>query len=124
MSQQLEHIAALSLHAGVDLFAGMSVSSLINLYFKAHAPSNSDNFKLAFSSLVQAVLTVLVADELRNLFWENPQEDPTGGILFIVTLFQQPTLWAKMNQLYSNIFKNFMVDQNDNANPSNISNQN
>lgn len=110
----------MGIHSTFDLFVGTGLAALIDAFFKAHPPKSNggtvDPFSLAFSCAAQAFVTVLAAEEIRNLAWANPADDPTGGIVFIVAVLFQPTLWYRMiEEFYPSLLKNFMLSSAEQA---------
>jgi len=121
MSAQLSKVVSMGIHSTFDLFVGTGLASLIDAFFKAHPPKSDssgtvDKFSLAFSCAAQAFVTVLAAEEIRNLAWAEPGADPTGGIIFIVGVLFQPTLWYRMiEQFYPALLKDFMLSSAEQA---------
>lgn len=114
---EAQKIVGIILHTVVDLAAGSFISNAINTFFFLHDPpaagvtipelEYTDFWKTAGFAAVQAVVTMLVAEEARNLLWNGGNDDPTAGVMFIVSLYQQPTLWAKLASLYFMMFQSF-----------------
>lgn len=121
MSQQLEKLVSICLHTSIDGTIGTFIAYAINTLFALQEKKDPTPslVSMIFVSLVQGCLTMVAAEEMRNLLWNNPQDDPTGGVAFIVTLFQQPTLWARVSEIYLTIFSEFMKNSNSNGNPDN-----
>jgi len=120
MSQAFEKIVSICLHTTIDGGLGTLIANLVNGFFMLHETSaNKSLTQMIIATIAQACITMVSAEECRNLLWNNPQDDPTGGVAFIVTLFQQPTLWARVSAIYAEIFSSFMKNKNDQANPDN-----
>lgn len=119
MSQQLEKLVSICLHTALDGSIGTLIANLVNGVFLIHEKKDPSLVSMIFVSIVQGCLTMVAAEEMRTLLWSNPQDDPTGGVAFIVTLFQQPTLWARVSEIYLTIFSNFMQNSSEQGNPDN-----
>lgn len=123
MSTEFQKVVSICLHSCVDLVAGCTISALFNAFFTMHDPltppggGNPDFFKIVLSTVVQVCGTVLAAEELRSLMWADPTSDPTGGVVFIGSLFLQPTLLAKIFAVESSIKTKFIGDGNTSSNP-------
>lgn len=116
MSTEFTKAVSICIHSTVDLFAGFGFASLINTFFTAHQ-KNSTQIQRLGSILAQACISMLVGESFRRLAWANPEDDPSGGIMFILSLGQQPMLWANLTGFFDDIGTNFLADSNNNANP-------
>jgi len=120
MSTEFQNVVSLCLHTCVDLFAGLAISKPLGTFFsmKAHDPPATDFFKLTISILTQACITMVAGDSLRKLIWSDPAMDPTGGIVFVLALWQQPIFWTKIEELWALIITNFGTSSNDDSTPT------
>lgn len=120
MSTEFQHLIALCLHTCVDLVAGLAISKPINTFFsiQSHIPPDNDFFKLALSTFAQACISMVAGDSLRKLLWADPSSDPTGGIVFVLALWQQPIFWTKTQEIWELIINQFMTSGNDNSTPT------
>ena len=117
MSTEMNKIVGMVLHTCVDLAAGSFIANLMNLFFSKHMPpADAEFFKLLASTMVQACATILVAEEVTRLLWNDRSTDPTGGVIFISTLFHQPSFWIKVKQFYDRIFHQLLLTGNDESN--------
>lgn len=87
-----------------DLVAGTAIGYLVGGLFKK--PAEQLNLSeidlrewlgLGLELLFQGLLTLFIGVELRSIF--TGSEDPTGGILFILSVFRQPSFWDKVDIL-------------------------
>lgn len=60
---------------------------------------------LLIDTFFQAILTLFLGIETRNLFFGNPENflDPTGGILFVLSLFRQQNFWEKIDAIATSL---------------------
>ncbi len=52
---------------------------------------------MLFRIFGQTILTLWTGSELRGLLVDTNAQDPTGGIVFIVSVFRQHTLWKNVD---------------------------
>lgn len=99
----------------LDLVVGSAIAYIISALFKnPELVGSLDEFDLekwllmGLDLAAQGLLTLFVAVEFKNLFlsWE----DPTGGILFILSVFRQASFWAKVDVLAAAINNLIMGD--------------
>jgi len=102
MSGSFPFYLKMALVGTVDLWTGSIVASLIERFFKDKGMDSNDPMErwtqnFLWASL-QAVTTVVAGDQLRNLIYPPGFDDPTGGLIFMHSLFQpQPSLWRKVD---------------------------
>lgn len=98
MSGKYSQIALIGIF---DLATGTAIAKVMSAIFGKEEPPSKPTFSqlsyLLFSIIIQAVLTLWVAVEVHDVFLGQSFEDPTGGILLIVSLFRQPNFWVKVN---------------------------
>lgn len=103
MSGTLFYYGKMALVATVDLFLGAGVAYITNKWFQDNSRITGvewDRAKLdAFYCAFQGVSTIFLGDEVRNLVYPKDFQDPTGGVIFMLALSQQPVLWDRMNSL-------------------------
>lgn len=76
-------------------------------------PKDISNFVvLLLDTFFQAIFTLFLGIEVRNIIFPNPEgtSDPTGGILFVLSLFRQPNFWQKIDVLAGSI-KNWIFSE-------------
>lgn len=58
-------------------------------------------------TLAQLMVTLVAGLELRNIFipYQGDFFDPTGGIVFVLALLQQPGLWGRAVLLLQNLYR-------------------
>lgn len=93
--------AQIALVGAFDLVSGETIATIISACFPSNPVfplnmTNSELGKIMFSVGLQLVLTLWVGEEVRDFFLSGTT-DPTGGILFILTLFKQPNFWEKVD---------------------------
>jgi len=114
------------MHSTVDLFVGFGMASLIDKYFLMHTKNKKTGggltqIQLLASIVAQACISMLSAESLRRLLWANPDDDPSGGIMFILALSQQQMLWENLTAFFDNLTDNWLADSNNDANPETTS---
>lgn len=117
MSTEFTKAVSICIHSTGDLFLGYTLATVIDTFFMAHTGTSPSDIQLLGSVIAQACISMLAAESIRRLAWMNPEDDPSGGIMFITSLNQQPQLWKNMSTLYTNVFSKWMADSNNNANP-------
>lgn len=65
--------------------------------------------KLATSVIVQLSFTLIAGFGIRKITFPASLDDPTAGILFVLSLFNQPHFWINVNTLYDNLFNGFFT---------------
>lgn len=106
MSGTLFYYAKMAAVASVDLLLGFGVSYVTNKWFRENTVISPDEGewdkakKEILFGCFQGVSTVLLGDELRNLVYPKNFQDPTGGVIFMLALGQQPLLWERMTALF------------------------
>lgn len=112
VSQMLSRYVKIALVGGLDLVMGTLISSLVSGVF-AHVVTpitlNAQTLpRYATLTFLQMVCTLILGHDLRLMAYSAQMEDPTGGILFILSLFRQPSFWqavdAIRNTLWTMIF--------------------
>lgn len=99
----LLYYAKMALVASSDLILGYGVAYITNKWWAQNTkikPEDSQDKRGFMSTLYacgQATSTIFLGDELRNLLYPKDFEDPTGGVIFMVSLLQQPLLWDRIN---------------------------
>jgi hypothetical protein len=98
-----------------DLVIGSSIAFIIGHLFKTPDTGGSLEelelrkwLEMALDTFVQALLTVFIGLELRSLI--ETVEDPTGALIFILSLFRQPSFWAKVDLLSLAVYNLIMGD--------------
>lgn len=86
-----------------DLVSGVAIAEVMSAVFGSEVlpknPTLSNVFYLVFEVALQAVLTLWVGEEIRGVSLGENFVDPTGGILFILSVFRQPNFWARVDSL-------------------------
>lgn len=107
MSATVFYYAKMALVASADLLLGFGVAYVTNKWFMENTKINSDDdgWQRAQSEALfcgfQAASTIFLGDELRNLLYPKDFEDPTGGVIFMLALGQQPILWDRLHSLFN-----------------------
>lgn len=101
MAESLTKYAQIALIGSFDLVSGETIATIMSAIFPKSPviPLNISNnafFNLCFSIFLQGVMTLWVAEEVREFFLSGTT-DPTGGILLILSLFRQPNFWDKVD---------------------------
>lgn len=98
-----------------DLVAGTTIAYLVQNLFRDPqivGPLNEIDvgkwFEIGLDLFVQCMLTLFIAVEIKRLFLGF--EDPTGGLLFILSVFRQPNFWAKVDVMADAIYNLVMGD--------------
>lgn len=90
-----------------DLASGTVIARVMTAIFGQELPPSKPSFSqlcyLLFMISLQAILTLWVALEVHDVFLGQSFEDPTGGILLILSLFRQPNFWLRVNSATDNI---------------------
>lgn len=88
-----------------DLVTGVTIAEIMNAVFPRkvlpNQPTWEQIFYLIFEIFLQGILTLFVGEEIRSFFLGDAFEDPTGGILFILSVFRQPGFWARVDSVSS-----------------------
>ena len=86
-----------------DLVTGVTISEVIGACFGKDLlptqPTLSNFFYLVFEIALQMVLTLWVSEEVRTFFLGEDFEDPTSGILFMLSVFRQPNFWKRVDNV-------------------------
>lgn len=81
----------------VDLVLGtFTATNIDNLMARLFKPPTTGLGYLA-QIFVQLITTLWLSNDLRGLLVDNNSSDPTGGIVFIVSAFRQPTFWSNVD---------------------------
>lgn len=104
-----------ALVGSMDLVVGTLIAYLIGGLFKnPNLVGSMEEYDLEKWLLMgadlafQGLLTLFIAVEFKNIFFE--WEDPTGGILFILSVFRQQSFWAKVDVLALAVYNLVMGD--------------
>lgn len=101
MSGNMVYYLKMAAVASVDLLLGFGVAFASNSWFSQFTSIDPTLtgwdrvWQEGLYACAQAASTVLVADEMRNLIYPPDFQDPTGGIIFMNALLQQPLLWSR-----------------------------
>lgn len=89
--------------AAFDLISGVTISEIMGACFGKELlssnPTLSSFFYIVFEITLQMVLTLWISEEVRQFFLGENFEDPTGGILFILSVFRQPNFWKRVDNV-------------------------
>lgn len=101
MSESLRKFVTISTRGCVDLTIGSTIGLGIDQisFFKNSSPLTDPYYLTVLRVYSQAILTLLVASEVRDFFNLDTGEDPTGGIYFIACLTRQPNFWTNLDFL-------------------------
>jgi len=97
MSATLDRTTGIVGHTLIDLVTGTFVSTFVDAMFGYVQITDQSSIKVPIITMTQAVLTMLVAIELRDHIYDPETVDPTGGLMFIVTVFRQPNFWRRLD---------------------------
>lgn len=94
--------------AALDLWLGTGLAMLLDKFFKDKFIDTQDSpearWKMALlSTTLQAGVTVISGDQLRNLLYPPNFDDPTGGIVFMMSILHQPHFWEKVDFVLNGI---------------------
>lgn len=104
MSSKLSLMMKSSMVSLLDLAIGSTIAHLMGVFFTVDTKAANHSIPGLLAEIgLQTVLTVLISDELRSLTYPEGFDDPTGGLVFIVSVFRQPTLWEKVDCLWNEI---------------------
>jgi hypothetical protein len=113
--ERLKFYGSIAFFASFDLVTGTAIAYLVNSIFKLPDTVGSLEeydttkwLKMVLELGIQALLTLFIGIELRNLFVSV--DDPTGGLLFILSVFRQPSFWARVDVLSRAIYNLVMGD--------------
>lgn len=84
----------------MDLTLGTAISMTLDngiSFFKNFSAVTDSYWMMAARIYGQAILTLLLAHEVREFFQLDAGDDPTGGIFFVTTLTRQPNFWVHLN---------------------------
>lgn len=98
-SDSLSKFCNIAIRGSVDLTLGTVISMGIDniAWFKSFNILTDSYWLSGAKVYLQAILTLLVASEIREFFNLDVGEDPTGGIYFICCLTRQPNFWIHLD---------------------------
>ena len=102
MSGTLPHYMKMAAVAVVDLWMGSLLSYFVDKFFKdkftyGDVTDTSGKWRHdLIAASAQSAVTVLAADQLRALLYPPNFDDPTGGVVFMMSILRQPDLWQKV----------------------------
>jgi len=107
MSGTLFYYAKMALVASTDLLLGFGVAYVTNKWFleNSRIKASESEWERAKAEILwtcfQGVSTIFLGDEIRNLVYPKDFQDPTGGVIFMLSLSQQPLLWERLFSLFN-----------------------
>lgn len=104
MFESIKKVVMICLKGTLDLMLGASVAAVMNNVFPFKDTNNHDLFRSCLEIFVQSSLTLLIGLEARSLFFneEDTMTEPYG-ITFMMSLYNQPGFWKKINALEGEI---------------------
>lgn len=81
----------------VDLVLGTFTAINIDMLMQKIFTPPQSFFALLGQIFAQLTLTLWLGQDLRGLLVDTTAFDPTGGIVFIASVFRQPGLWANVD---------------------------
>jgi len=101
MSTSLKNLCNIGVRGSVDITIGSVIGiGIDNISWFKEFSVLTDSWPIAFARVYgQAIMTLLVAREVRDFLSLDEAEDPTGGIYFIACLTRQPNFWAHLDTL-------------------------
>lgn len=102
MSGTLPFYIKMGAVAAIDLWVGSTLAFIVDKFFHDKFTVNQADIETRWKhdllwASVQAAVTVLSADQLRNMLYPPNFEDPTGGVVFMMTILRQPSFWEKVD---------------------------
>lgn len=101
----MENFGKIAYAATFDLISGVTISMVMTSVFGneilPNEPSVTQVFYMLFEIALQGLLTIFISAEIRDFFLGKDFEDPTGGILFILSVFRQPNFWRRVDSVSS-----------------------
>jgi len=106
MFDSLKTICLICLKGSVDLILGSSTAAVINHLFPYKKQSNEHLVPQVFEIFLQCSLTLLLGLEARNMIFSEEEGMSTPyGIAFMMSLFNQPGFWKKMDDLQNGLIE-------------------
>lgn len=94
-----------SLSGLTDLVFGTTIATLLNGLFSggvsgySGTPEKPNIAIIGLDAAIQSTLTLIISTSLRSMIYSKDYDDPMGGILFILSVFRQPTFWNKVSAI-------------------------
>jgi hypothetical protein len=103
MTDKAKELITIAWRGSVDLVLGTFTAQWVEKVMSLLKTEPTTFVDLLVRIFAQVTLTLWTGGESRGLLIDTNSFDPTGGIVFIASVFRQPTLWKNVDQAATEI---------------------